>query len=406
MSQPIVVVGAGIVGLATAWELARRGRPVVVLEAEDGIARHQTGHNSGVIHSGLYYPPGSSKARLATAGREALYRFCADEGVPFRRTGKLVVAAAKEDLPRLEELARRGAANGLAGIERLDRGALRERFPRVAGTAALWVPETGLVDFRQVAAAIALRLAAAGGEVRTGARVVAIAREGTGGPGGGGGALRISLASGDELAAGWLVNCAGLYSDRVARLAGERPATRIVPFRGEYYALSRRGAALVPVPIYPVPDPRLPFLDVHLTPRIDGTVEAGPNAVLAFAREGYSWGRVSPRDLADTLGFAGFWRLAGRHWRYGLGEMRRSLSRRAFLASLQRLVPALEDADLLPGGSGVRAQALEPDGTLVDDFRLVHGERAVHVLNAPSPAATAALAIGKEIADRVEERMR
>ena len=406
--EPLIVVGGGIVGLATALELAGRGHRVTVLEAEERLAAHQTGHNSGVIHSGLYYAPGSAKARLSAEGRNALYRFCDEEGIAWRRTGKLVVATAPPDLPRLDELERRGRANGLTGLERLSAARLRERFPEVAGIAGLWVPQTGVVDFRAVAAALARRLEAAAGEIRTGARVTRI--EGRNGE------LRLGLAGSGKgsaaVAARFLVNCAGLQSDRLARLAGARPDVRIVPFRGEYRELVPAARRRVEVPIYPVPDPRFPFLGVHLTPTIDGRVEAGPNAVLALHRHGYrgqdrlrkrAW--RDPRDLAAVLSYPGFWRMARRHWRYGLSEVARSWSDGLFVRSVRALVPGLAREDFVPGGSGIRAQAVARDGSLVDDFRIVHGERAVHVLNAPSPAATAALAIGREIADLVEGRL-
>jgi L-2-hydroxyglutarate oxidase len=382
---------------------------VLVLEAEDRVAAHQSGHNSGVIHSGLYYRPGSAKARLCTEGREALYRLCEAEGIPHRRTGKLVVATGPEELPRLDELERRGRANGLEGLARLAGGELRERFPEAAGVAALWVQQAGIVDFPGVARLLARRVAEAGGEVRTGARVAAVGPTGNGS----GEDLRLELATGETVPAGFLVNCAGLQSDRVARLAGVRPDVRIVPFRGEYFELAPDVAARVTVPIYPVPDLRFPFLGVHLTPNLDGRVEIGPNAVLALHRHGYRRGDGlatsalrDPRDLAATLGHPGFWRLARRHWRDGVGELRRSLSRHAFAREVRRLVPAVEAGDLRRGGCGIRAQAVDRKGNLLDDFHVVHAERQVHVLNAPSPAATAALAIGREIADLVETRLR
>jgi L-2-hydroxyglutarate oxidase len=386
-----IIVGGGIVGLATALALAEQGHPPIVLEAENQLAAHQTGHNSGVIHSGLYYKPGSLKARTCRAGLEAMYRFCAEEGVPHRRCGKLVVAVHERELPRLATLEERGRANGVK-VRRLAAGELKEYEPEVAGIGGLWVEDTGIVNFRAVTEAMARRLGREGGEVRTGHRVVAIRREGS--------AVIVATTRG-EIRGRKLVNCGGLQCDRVARMAGTDPGMRIVPFRGEYYVLRPERAHLVRGLIYPVPDPALPFLGVHFTRGIDDVVEAGPNAVLAFKREGYRWSDISLRDAADWAAFPGFWRMAGAQWRNGLGEMLRSLSRRRFLTSLQALVPGLTDADIVPGGSGVRAQAVGRDGRLIDDFLTVRSPGVVHVLNAPSPAATASLAIGREIASQV-----
>jgi L-2-hydroxyglutarate oxidase len=395
----VVVVGGGIVGLATALALLGRYRvSLAVVEAEPHLAAHQSGRNSGVIHSGLYYPPGSLKARLCAAGREALYRFLDEEGLPYRRSGKLVVAVTAGELPRLDELERRGRANGLAGLVRLSAGEIREREPEAAGVAALWVAETGLVDFAAVAERIAARVAAGGGEVWTGARVVRVARERSGG------GLAVDTTRG-ALLAGGLVNCAGLQSDRVARLCGLAPDLRIVPFRGDYYRLVEGRRGLVRNPLYPVPDPALPFLDVHFTPALDGGVEVGPNALLALARQRYGRFACSPRDAAATLAWPGFWRLAARHAGTGLAELRRSWSRAAFARAAARLVPAVGPADLARAGSGIRAQAVDRRGRLLDDFRFLAGERSVHVLNAPSPGATAALAIGGEIAALAGERL-
>ena len=395
----VVVVGGGLVGLATARELLARGRPVTVLEAEDGVGRHQSGHNSGVIHSGLYYRPGSLKARLCLEGSDALYRFCAENGIACRHTGKLVLATDPGEIPRLDELECRGRANGLTGLARLAPEEVRDRFPAVAAGTALWVPQTGVVDFPAVARVLARQVGEAGGEVRTGAPLVGVSMQG------GSLVLEVGGRGAGPLSARLLVNCAGLQSDRVARLAGARPKLRIVPFRGEYLQLVGAIRERVPVPVYPVPDPRFPFLGVHLTPTVDGRVEVGPNAVLAFARHGYRRRDVSWRDLRENLAYSGLWRLAARHWRYGLAEMVRSMSRGAFLRAARRLLPGLGEEDLAPGGSGVRAQALDRRGNLLDDFRIVHGERAIHVLNAPSPAATASLAIGREIANLVETRL-
>lgn len=393
-SDRTVVVGGGIVGLATALALAENGRPPIVLEAEARLAAHQTGHNSGVIHSGLYYKPGSVKARTCRDGLEAMYRFCQDEDVPHRRCGKLVVAIGEEELPRLRALEDRGRANGVV-LKRLRAEELKEYEPEVVGIAGLWVEETGIVDYSLVAQAMSRRLGRLGGEVRTDHRITAIRRDGQ----------RIILeTSGGEVSASRMVNCAGLQSDRVARLAGIEPGVRIVPFRGEYYTLRPERSGLVRGLIYPVPDPALPFLGVHFTRGIDGVVEAGPNAVLALKREGYGWADISPTDVIDWAMFPGFWRMARAQWRSGVTEIARSLSRRRFLESLRALLPTLTDDDIERGGSGVRAQAVGLDGRLVDDFCIQEAPGMVHVLNAPSPAATASLAIGRNVADRILQR--
>jgi len=392
----VAVIGGGIVGLAAARAIRRTtGASVVVLEAEPRVGAHQTGHNSGVLHSGLYYRPGSLKARLCTEGREALLRFCGERDLPHETCGKVVVAVSESELPALEELEGRGRANGLDGLERLDPRALAGIEPRARGVAALRVPQTGIVDFAAVAGALANDLVEAGGAVRTGARLVAV-RSRCGG-------LDLRTTAG-AVEAGFLVNCAGLRSDRVAALCGLAPPVRIVPFRGEYWRLAPGREHLVRNLIYPVPDPRFPFLGVHFTRTIGGAVEAGPNAVLAFRREGYRRTDVSVRDLAEIVGYPGFWRMARRFWRTGVGEMVRSWSKPAFVRALQRLVPDLRAGDLVRHGAGVRAQAVGPDGTLVDDFRILDAERMSHVLNAPSPAATASLAIGTVLAARVAER--
>lgn len=391
----LVVVGGGAVGCATAMALQEGSEQrIVVLEAEASLAAHQTGHNSGVVHSGLYYRPGSLKAELCVQGRQALQRFCDEESVPYERCGKLVVATRPEELPRLEALAQRGAANGLNGLRQLGSEQLHEREPTVVGLAGLWVPQTGIVDYRVVTEAYARRLEAAGGVVALGARVRAVRRTPAG----------LLVSTGDRVVqCRYLVNCAGLQSDRVARLSGARPRLRIVPFRGEYYEVLAPRSAQVRGLIYPVPDPAFPFLGVHFTRTIDGLVEAGPNAVLALCREGYSRWRLRIRDVLSYLCFPGFWRLASRHWRMGVSEMWRSVSRRAFLASLRRLMPELEAGELRRAPSGVRAQALASSGQLVDDFCFERSERAVHVLNAPSPAATASISIGRTIAATARE---
>jgi L-2-hydroxyglutarate oxidase LhgO len=387
----IAVIGGGIVGLATALALSDEAPHLrlAVLEKEPRLADHQTGHNSGVIHSGIYYAPGSFKARLCVDGVRQLIRFCEESGVAVRSTGKVIVAVTESELPRLEMLYQRGVANGVAGLERIGPERLRELEPHARGLRALYAPGTSSVDFREVAAAMARRLELRGVTVKTGARLAAV----RGAPG------DLELRTPREIVrANWMVNCAGLYSDVVAEMAGASPGCRIVPFRGEYYHLRPARQDLVRGLIYPVPDPAFPFLGVHFTRTVHGDVEAGPNAVLAFAREGYRFTRVHPAELASTLLYRGFWALVRRNWRMGSREMLRSWSKAAFARSLQRLVPELRKEDLTRGGSGVRAQAVDPDGKLVDDFRIVPSPGAIHVLNAPSPAATASLAIGKHVA--------
>jgi L-2-hydroxyglutarate oxidase len=386
----VAVIGGGIIGLATAMALKSRSQAsLIVLEAEPRLGAHQTGHNSGVIHSGLYYKPGSLKARNCVEGREAMYRFCQEHGIAHERCGKVVVATGPDEVPALEELERRGTANGLKGVRRLRPEEIRELEPHASGVAGLHVPETGIVDYKQVAQVYAELVRKGGGEIRTGARVTGCRRYSD--------ELVLETTSG-EVHCRHLVNCAGLHSDEVARLCGVRPNVQIVPFRGEYYELVPERQFLVKNLIYPVPDPRFPFLGVHFTRLIHGGVEAGPNAVLAFKREGYRWTDISASDLRQMLTYAGFWRMAAKYWRTGFGEMFRSLSKKAFVRALQKLVPELRFEDIRPAGSGVRAQALEPNGALVDDFRIVEAERMIHVLNAPSPAATASLSIGATIA--------
>lgn len=386
----VAVVGAGIVGLASALTISEQARAsVVVVEAEGRIAAHQTGNNSGVMHSGLYYTPGSLKARNCTTGREALERYCATRNIPFERCGKIVVALDASQLPMLDELERRGLANGLTGLRRFSAGEITEFEPEARGVAGLWVPQTGIVDYRLIAESYARDLVEHGGAVQLGARLqkVVFGRRDV--------VLRTTRG---ELRCSYVVNCAGLQSDRVARMCGVDPGVRIVPFRGEYYELAPSAAPLVRNLIYPVPDPRFPFLGVHFTRRISGGVEAGPNAVLALKREGYSKASFSVRDAMSVFAYPGFWRLVRRYWRTGMGELYRSWSKGAFVRALQLLVPAVVSSDLRPGGAGVRAQALDRNGRLVDDFHIIRAERQIHVLNAPSPAATASLAIGRAIA--------
>ncbi len=392
----VAIIGGGIVGAATGMALVKQpGVRVVILEAEPELAAHQTGHNSGVIHSGLYYKPGSLKAANCVQGREAMYRFCEEHGIAHDRCGKLVVATEPSHLPALDELERRGRANGLAGLRRLRAEELREYEPAAAGIAGMLVPQTGIVDYTAVTQAFARIVAGAGGEVWTSARVARVKRNN--------GALVLETARG-PVEARALINCAGLQSDRVARLCGVEPGVKIVPFRGEYYELVPERQSLVRNLIYPVPDPRFPFLGVHFTRMIAGGVEAGPNAVLAFKREGYTRTSFSARDAAEMFAYFGFWRMAAKYWPMAIGEWHRSFSKRAFVKALQGLIPELRDEDVHPSGAGVRAQALDPHGALLDDFRIVEAERMVHVLNAPSPAATASISIGEAIAGMARRR--
>lgn len=393
-SYDTAVIGGGILGLAAARSIGARSKAsVVVLETESRLAAHQTGHNSGVIHSGLYYKPGSLKAKTCSGGRDAMYAFCEKHGIRHERCGKLVVATSTLERPRLDELERRGRANGLTGLLRVDAAGLRDYEPHVTGVAGLHVPATGIVDYTDVCEALAREIRDQGGEILTGARFLGLRRNH--------GALVLETAAGD-IEAKRLVNCAGLRCDHVARLCGVTPRVRIIPFRGEYYKLRPERATLVRNLIYPVPDPGFPFLGVHFTRMIDGGVEAGPNAVLAFKREGYTRTSFSPGDTAATLAWPGFWKMAARHWRMGCGEMWRSWSKAAFVAALRRLLPELQEDDVTPHGAGVRAQAVGRDGALLDDFVIERRENQLHVLNAPSPAATASLAIGEALAEMAE----
>jgi len=386
----VVVIGGGIVGLAVAAELTARGDEVVVLEKEGSWAAHQTGHNSNVVHAGLYYKPGSLKARMSVAGNASMIAFAREHGVPVDVCGKLVVATSEDELPRLNQLAARAEANGVPA-KLITADEAREYEPEVAAVAALRVESTGVIDFPAVCAALVEGLS--GSDLRLHSPALAIRSTATG--------VRVATPQG-VVTADALVNCAGLHSDRVARLAGLRPKATIVPFRGEYYELRPERRHLVRGLIYPVPDPTLPFLGVHLTRMLDGTVHAGPNAVLALRREGYRWRDVSPADVADVLRFPGTWRLARKFARTGADEVLRSLSRTRFAASLARLVPAVRADDLVRAEAGVRAQAMLPDGSLVDDFLIETAPNQVHVLNAPSPAATCALEIAKHIAGLVD----
>lgn len=392
----IAIIGGGVVGMATAMALVQQKSPnhsaplkLVVLEAEGKLAAHQTGNNSGVIHSGLYYKPGSLKALNCIEGREAMYKFCADHGIAHDNCGKLVVATSQEEIPALNRLEERGHANGLSGLRRLNSiQELREYEPHVNGIAGIFVPQTGIVDYKQVTDTYGTIVRENGGEIRLNSRVNAITQSSD--------EITLETVSG-EIHTKNLINCSGLQSDRIARMAGLDPKLQIIPFRGEYYELVHNRENLVKNLIYPVPDARFPFLGVHFTRMIHGGVEAGPNAVLAFKREGYSHSAISARDIFTYLSFPGFWVMALKYWKMGAGEFYRSFNKRAFVKALQRLIPDLTLEDVHRSGAGVRAQALDASGQLVDDFRIVESNHMVHVLNAPSPAATASISIGRSI---------
>jgi L-2-hydroxyglutarate oxidase LhgO len=394
MTYDIAVVGGGIVGLSLAMQATQQfpGLRLLVLEKEQGVARHQTGHNSGVIHSGVYYKAGSLKARLCVAGAREMVEFCSRQGIPYQVCGKVIVATDEDEAVRLDELMARGVANGLEGLRLLSRAEMLEVEPHAGGIRALYVPSTGITDYAMVTAKYAEMASASGADVRTGAGVTGFDRDHDGG----GDGIVVHTQAGD-FSARFVVNCAGLYSDRVARMAGDDPGMILVPFRGEYYDLAASRQGLVRGLIYPVPDPRYPFLGVHFTRRIHGHVDAGPNAVLAFRREGYRFRDFNLGETMEVLGDPGFRAMARLHWKNGLAEFRRSLRKREFVRSCQRLLPEVTMEDMTPGGSGVRAQAVAPDGSLVDDFRFVGRECFLHVLNVPSPAATASLPIGREI---------
>ncbi|MGA2261756.1 MAG: L-2-hydroxyglutarate oxidase [Acidobacteriota bacterium] len=388
----IAIIGGGIVGLGTALALTEQfpGRALAVLEKESALASHQTGHNSGVMHAGIYYKTGSAKAKMCVEGVRLLTEFCQTNGVAYDRCGKIIVAVTEQELPRLQELYERGTANGVPGLEIIGPERARELEPHARAVRALYSPNTAIIDYSEVAAAMAAKLCERGAQIFKLARVRAIRRES--------GLIHLDAGATSHTTRN-LINCGGLHADRIARLMGIDPKVIVVPFRGEYYSL-RSGCNMVRALIYPVPNPQFPFLGVHFTKRIHGGYEAGPNAVLAFAREGYRMRDIHPRDLFEMFTHVGFWRMGWKYWRTEVYELYRSLSRRAFLRALQRLVPDLQNADLEPGGSGVRAQTITPAGALVDDFQIVEAPGAIHVLNAPSPAATASIAIGRHIASR------
>jgi len=397
-AHDVLVVGGGIVGLATAWRLqqARPGLRLLLLEKDQEVGRQQTGNNSGVLHSGLYYKPGSAKALLAVQGLQQMLAFCREHAIPHEQCGKVVVATSPEELPRLEQLWQRGQANGLQGLRKLTPEQLREIEPHAKGLAAIHVPQEGIVDYPAVTRKLGQLVREAGGEILLGTKVHRLmTRNG----------VWVAESSGGEHLARYVITCAGLHSDRLVTASGQRPAAKIIPFRGEYYKLRPDRSHLVKNLIYPVPDPKFPFLGVHFTRLIHGGIEAGPNAVLALAREGYRWTQVNLRDLAESLLFPGLWRFLAAYPTMCGYEIRRSLSKKEFTRSLQKLVPEIQIADLIPGGAGVRAQAMTPDGKLVEDFHFEEGAGILHVVNAPSPAATAALAIGQRITEKVLTRL-
>jgi len=393
----VTIVGAGIIGLATGRELLLRHPRLrlAILDKEERVASHQTGRNSGVIHAGIYYAPGSLKAKLCVEGRRALWAYCESKGIEYRQTGKLIVATDENELPRLQALWERGQANGIEGLQLLDADGIRTHEPHCTGIKAIYSPVTGIVDFGAVAQSYARNVSEMGGEIQTGRAVTGIARDG--------GFARVTTTT-SEVQTRYVITCGGLYSDRLATMTGGKNEPKIIPFRGDYLILKPEKRYLVNGNIYPVPDPAFPFLGVHFTPRMNGEVWLGPNAVLAFAREGYTFSKVNLRDLADTLTYPGFIKLAGRHLRTGLDEMYRDLVRSAYVRALQRFIPELQVQDVLPGPSGVQAQAVTRDGNLIDDFVFEGTEGIMHVRNASSPAATASLAIGAYIADDAERR--
>ena len=392
----ITIIGGGIVGTATALSLlSQKSFKLLLLEAEPSLAAHQTGNNSGVIHSGLYYKPDSLKALNCTSGREMMYNFCEEHNLPYDKCGKVVVATSEEEIPALNMLEERGRANGLTGIKRLLSEEIKEYEPHANGVDGLFVPQTGIVDYVAVTKKYAELIEAKGGEIQLNSKFHSAQRDGKD---------LILLTNKDEYRTNFVLNCGGLQSDRIAKLFGVDPKLKIIPFRGEYYTLKKEKQYLVNNLIYPVPDPQFPFLGVHFTRMINGGVEAGPNAVLAFKREGYKKTDFSLRDILEMKFYPGFWKMATKYYKMGFEEFRRSFSKELFVKSLQKLIPEIQYDDIEPGGSGVRAQALEPDGKLVDDFRIVEAERMVHVLNAPSPAATASLSIGKTISEMVIKR--
>jgi L-2-hydroxyglutarate oxidase len=412
----IAIIGGGIVGTSVALNLLKmnnvsqsnpswhgpavadsgKSTSLILLEAEEKLAAHQTGNNSGVIHSGLYYKPGSLKALNCVTGREMMYNFCEENGIQYERCGKIVIARSRDEIPMLNELELRGRANGLNDLKRLSKEEIKEYEPYASGIEGLLVPETGIVNYVQVNDVYGKMVKNYGGEINTNCKFMALSKDGSD--------LILQTTTG-EIRTKFLVNCGGLQSDRIAKLCGVKPGLQIVPFRGEYYKIKKEKEYLVKNLVYPVPDPRFPFLGVHFTRRIKGGIEAGPNAVLAFKREGYSKKDFSFNDIVQMLVYPGFWKMAAKHYKMGIEEFYRSYNKSSFVKALQSLIPDIGYDDVYPEGSGVRAQALELDGKLVDDFRIIETDKMIHVLNAPSPAATASLSIGKTIAEKIVKRI-
>jgi len=395
-SFDILVIGGGIIGTATALSLQNNSKlKILLIESEKELAHHQTGNNSGVIHSGLYYKPGSLKAKNCSEGRELLYQFCEQYDIPFKKCGKIVVATNEVEINSLEELYNRGIANGLTGIKKLTVEEIKNYEPHSSGIAGLFVPQTGIVDYTKVTNKYAQLFSDAGGLIQTNCKFLSLKNSSD---------ELIVITAKEEFRTKLIVNCGGLYSDRIAKLCGIDPGLQIIPFRGEYYKLKKEKEYFVNNLIYPVPDSRFPFLGVHFTRMMRGGVEAGPNAVLAFKREGYTKKDFSFSDISQMITYSGFWKMASKYYSMGFEEFYRSYNKKAFVKALQKLVPEIQENDIEPGGAGVRAQALEPDGKLVDDFRIIEAHKMVHVLNAPSPAATASLSIGKTIAEIVRNK--
>jgi len=393
----IAIIGGGIVGTATGMMLSQKGYSIIILEAENRLAAHQTGNNSGVIHSGIYYKPGSLKAKNCVEGRELMYRFCNDNNIAHERCGKIIVVVDENEIPSLDEIERRGLANGLKGLKKLNKEEIKEYEPKANGVKGLFVPDTGIVDYTKVTNTFASKIMESGGEIKTNRRFISIKRYQ--------GELILKTPSG-EIKCKLLINCGGLQSDRIAKKCGINPGLQIIPFRGEYCKLKPEKEYLVKSLVYPVPDPKFPFLGVHFTRMINGGIEAGPNAVLAFKREGYSKKDFSLRDIKEMVTYSGFWKMAAKYYKTGFEEFHRSFSKEAFVKALNKLIPEIKPDDIYPAGAGVRAQAVDSNGKLLDDFRIIESERMIHVLNAPSPAATASLSIGRIIAEKAIMKLR